>query len=362
MEEIKAKVQNLIFSKNFEEAVSYIKEDMKSNKDSYLHYELLSKVYWNKRDFKGSIASLKTATELNPEAFWLFNRLGKLNYRQKNYQEAKRCFQETLAIAPEHPVALRDLANLERIDNNIDLSNKYYRETMDIQLKKGIVNRTTILQQFIHKHKYQTYLEIGVHTGVNFFQIDAPYKVAIDPKFLIFGDKKTNNPNEQFYEVTSDEYFNNDYVNVVKERKINGALVDGLHTYEQSKKDVLNVLELLTDNGIIIMHDCYPENEAASNPDMQAAIKTPGFSGAWMGDVWKTIVWLRSNRPDLNVVTLNTDCGLGIVMKGAQKNSLNFTDSEIDSMGYEDLIKHGPEKLLGLTDPKSFVEDYNLFS
>lgn len=359
MEEFKLRIKNLIFKKEYDTAIQEISNEKDGKPASYIYYELLYNAHWAKRDFPQAIASLEGAIELNPKAFWLLNKLGKLHYRQKNYKAARECYEKTLAVAPEHPVALRDLANLVRIDNDIDLSNQYYAKTMQVQLKKDIINRTTILQRFIKNKSFQTYLEIGVHTGINFFQIDAPYKIAIDPKFLIFGDTKTNKSSEHFYEVTSDAYFESDATKIIEERKVNAALVDGLHTYPQSKKDVLNVLKYLTEDGIIIMHDCYPENEAASNPDMQAAIKSPGFSGAWMGDVWKTIVWLRANRQDLTVFTLDTDCGLGIVMKGKPLDEcLALSDKEIEDLSYGDLIKIGPDKLLGLKSTKWFTDQY----
>ena len=39
----------------------------------------------------------------------------------------------------------------------------------------------------------------------------------------------------------------------------------------------------------------------------------------WNGTVWKTIYKLKDTRTDLNICTLNTDEGVGLIKKGTQK-------------------------------------------
>ena len=38
------------------------------------------------------------------------------------------------------------------------------------------------------------------------------------------------------------------------------VFIDGLHTYNQVKKDIHNSLKYLNINGIIMLHDCLPNN------------------------------------------------------------------------------------------------------
>ena len=86
--------------------------------------------------------------------------------------------------------------------------------------------------------------------------------------------------------------------------------LDGLHTYEQTIKDIDNSLNYLKKNGLIVIHDCLPKkiwNQIV-----------PRLYGHWNGDVWKAIVDLRQ-REDLDIFTCEIDQGIGIITK--RKNS-----------------------------------------
>ena len=71
--------------------------------------------------------------------------------------------------------------------------------------------------------------------------------------------------------------------------------------------------------------------------------------------MWKTVAYLRSTRADLNIFTVNTDYGLGIITKGEPKEILTYTKEEIDSLNYEDFQKN-KEKILNLKGIDYFKE------
>lgn len=358
VEELSQVVQENILKKDFNTALSIINKEISTNTSDYRYYDILHRVYWNKRDFESAISSLEKALEINPHAFWLKARLARLCIQRGRIEDGKQLYLSVIKQKPEHAGALCELAKLERKENQIETSDEYFAKAINAHIKNDTPIRTAIIQRLINKRNYKNYLEIGVQSGVNFFQITTDYKVAIDPVFTIPGDKKSIKKSDNFYEVTSDAFFENDNPVTNGNKVIDIALIDGMHTYEQSKLDVLNTLKYLSDDGIIIMHDCYPQNEAAANPDMQEAIKTPGFTGAWNGDVWKTVVWFRANRRDLTTFTLDTDNGLGIISKKKSDKELDYTDEDILNMGYKDFLKIGPTDLLGLSDPKEFMTEH----
>lgn len=353
-EDLNGKVQTLIHSKKYDEAIQKIDIELHQEQNDYRYYDLKHRVFWSKRDFNGAIDSLTKAIEINPHAFWLIARLGRFYWQKKDYVTAKKHYNRVLELKPEHHGAMHKLAKIYRAENNIKLSDELYEKSIHAQLNKNVVNRTTIIQNLINTRNYKNYLEIGVQSGVNFFQISADYKVAVDPCFTMEGDQKSINPSDHFYELTSNDFFESKNPVTLKEKSLDIAFIDGMHTFEQSREDVLNTLKYLKDDGIIIMHDCYPQNEAAAHPDMDTAIRMPSFTGAWNGDVWKTIVWFRSIRPDLNAYTLDTDNGLGIVTKqnlsSASKPSLEYNEEQIKEMTYKDFIDLDPVKLLGLKE------------
>jgi hypothetical protein len=202
------------------------------------------------------------------------------------------------------------------------------------------------------------YLEIGVCAGGSFIPLHAARKWGVDPhhclrrrqirKYKLF--TLLNIRHEWIFKQTSDEFFLK-HRRLLKGKGIDVGFVDGLHTYRQALTDVLNCLKYLGPNGVILMHDCNPTNEAmafpANSPQEVADLKLPQWTGAWTGDVWKAIVHLRSLHDDLNVFVLDCDSGVGVVSRGRPAETLNYSEREIHEMDYSFLEKNR-QKLLDL--------------
>jgi hypothetical protein len=108
---------------------------------------------------------------------------------------------------------------------------------------------------------------------------------------------------------------------------------------------------------VIILHDCNPATkEAASSFDQW---KSNNFSYQWNGDVWKAIVHLRSTRKDITSFVLDTDFGLGIVVKKANNQPLPFSLDQIRNLTYEDLNINRKE-WLNLQPPSYFFEFFGI--
>lgn len=225
--------------------------------------------------------------------------------------------------------------------------------------------RTNVIQNLLNKKKRPAYLEIGVQTGRNFFAIRNSNKTAVDPKF-VFSFQDTllamiQNPSNliaKYYKKTSDQYF--EIVSASEQKDV--VFIDGLHTYAQSLRDVLNTLTILKENGVIVMHDCNPPNKAAAYPAQNIAearkANLTGWTNEWCGEVWKTICFLRSTRSDLRVFVLDIDYGLGIIVRMKPEEQLSLSAEQIDAMTYDDLEKNR-EKLLGLKSKEYFLEFLN---
>ncbi len=212
-----------------------------------------------------------------------------------------------------------------------------------------------------------TYLEIGVQTGFCLFKIKADKKLAVDPEFKIKVTKKikayiknTSNFNNIFFELTSDDFFEEKgpYINSIGGLDV--VFIDGLHLYEQVLKDIKNSLKYLNKGGIILLHDCSPLSETAALRGMSSeevfATNPPNWSGIWNGDVWKAVVEMRSERADLQITVFNCDHGIGMIKKGSAEGSLSFTSKQIEEMKYADLDLDRT-RLLNLKTPDTF-KDY----
>ena len=78
--------------------------------------------------------------------------------------------------------------------------------------------------------------------------------------------------------MTSNDFLKNNI------KKFDLIFLDGLHTYEQTIKDIDNSLKILNERGVILIHDCLPKNLEPNVPRMY---------GHWNGDAWKAIVHLE---------------------------------------------------------------------
>lgn len=114
------------------------------------------------------------------------------------------------------------------------------------------MNRLDVLNMIIKEKNAKTYLEIGVQTGMIISKVQCQRKIGVDPEFLFSFPLKVKRllgiSKFETYEYTSDDFFAQHAKKVLKDG-IDVALVDGLHTYEQSKRDVENCLNYLNEGG-----------------------------------------------------------------------------------------------------------------
>lgn len=215
------------------------------------------------------------------------------------------------------------------------------------------MNKLTIIQSVIDRLQAATYLEIGVQKAKNFYKVKAPFKIAIDPAFRLKLKRKLwylkDFRKNHFFETTSDEFFLNHAPQLFEERKIDVAFIDGLHTYEQSFRDFENCFSHLAPNGVILFHDCNPatrEAAAAVNSPSEMKEKYPDSpTHEWNGDVWKSILRLRSLHPDLEVFTLDCDYGVGFARRVEPESILDFSAAQIAALQYEDFDQNRREYL-----------------
>ena len=170
-------------------------------------------------------------------------------------------------------------------------------------------SRFEIIQKIINKNKYESYLEIGCDKNVNFSKIEAKEKIGVDP---ISGGT---------IRMTSDEFFK------TNTKKFDCVFIDGLHIYEQVRKDIINSVKFLNSNGIIILHDCLPTkiwNQIV-----------PRIYTGWNGDVWKAIVEARTMK-NIDTYTCKADNGLGIILKRPNRNLLTINTGNFKKLKFKD--------------------------
>ena len=192
-------------------------------------------------------------------------------------------------------------------------------------------SRFDIINKIIKKKKFESYLEIGCQSDVNFSKIIVKNKIGVDPQ------------SGGTHRMTSDDFF--------KQNKSTFDLIfiDGLHVYEQVLKDIENSLKVLNDNGVILIHDCLPAKIWHQT--------IPQTHSSWNGDVWKSIVKSRT-RIDIDTYTIEADQGLGLILKRENKDLLVDKIENFKNLKFRDYYIHH-KKFMRIIDENDVLEIIN---
>ena len=174
-------------------------------------------------------------------------------------------------------------------------------------------SRTQIIQETINRKKYNSYLEIGCFNDDLFNKIKCKNKVGVDP----YSGGTIRKTSDDFFT------FNND--------KFDCVFIDGLHLYQQVRKDIYNSIKVLNDNGIIFIHDCLP------NTVYDQAIPRSQYN--WNGNVWKAIVEART-LDHIDTYTCYADMGIGIIIKRKNLNKLEIIESNFENLKFSDYFEN----------------------
>jgi len=145
------------------------------------------------------------------------------------------------------------------------------------------MNRSELINHLIYQRKAQRYLEIGVHEPFhNFSHIRCLHKSTSFPG-------------------TSDNFF------ARNRERFDIILIDGIHTEEQSLKDIRHAFDCLAKDGIIVLHDCMP-------PDAWHQREPEDYREGenWNGASWKAALRIFNESP-YKCFLLDMDWGCGLI-------------------------------------------------
>lgn len=153
------------------------------------------------------------------------------------------------------------------------------------------MTKEEIINKIIKDRGFTSYLEIGGDKFYCFSRIKCNRKVVVDPANIEKIPELVNK--------TSDEYFKD------SEDKFDLIFIDGLHEHEQVERDIINSMQHLNKDGIIVLHDCLPQEEIHQ--------RVPRETRRWNGDVWRAFVGFRKSYPEINSYCYADDFGVGII-------------------------------------------------
>jgi len=194
-------------------------------------------------------------------------------------------------------------------------------------------SRVEIIQNIINLKNYKSYLEIGTFKDELFKPIKCEKKIGVDP---VSGGNVRK---------TSDKFF------LENEQKFDLIFIDGLHHYDQVKKDIINSFNFLKDGGVILMHDCLPKDYY-----YQAV---PRCQYEWNGDTWKAFLEFRT-KEFLDGYCCYADQGIGVFLKRKNKNQLRLNIENYKKLKFNDFAVNYKSylNLIEYEDLMKIVEDY----
>lgn len=182
------------------------------------------------------------------------------------------------------------------------------------------MRRAEVVQKIIGLVGAKSYLEVGVNRGETFHEVSCDKKVAVDPKFLFdLKSASQSNRNASYHEVTSDAFFEKSPIG----ETFDVIYLDGLHTYDQTLRDLMNAVAKLNPGGVIVIDDIYPSSYAASLPDLKMAEQLKALTGekdmSWMGDVYRLAYFIESFMQPYSYATVGENHGQLVMWRGTRK-------------------------------------------
>lgn len=167
------------------------------------------------------------------------------------------------------------------------------------------MDRIQVLQNILKAKLLERYLEIGCLTDECFSKIVASFKLGVDP---ISGGT---------LRMTSDQFFS-----IWVGQPFDLVFIDGDHHHDQVVRDIDGAFRNLSDDGVVVMHDCLPPDPNYESP-------------ALCGTAWRAFARLRQ-RPDVEAFCVDADFGVGVAWK-AENSSPVILPRSLDELRYDDL-------------------------
>ena len=195
--------------------------------------------------------------------------------------------------------------------------------------------RADVLAGFLSLHKNANYLEIGVDTGVTFHALQCVRKIAVDPHFKFKAPASTEAV--AYHEVPSDEYFGG----LVRDgERFQVIYIDGLHTMEQTLRDLLNAIEYLAEDGVIVIDDVVPSSYSASLPSLDdvefvRTVMPSETDMSYMGDVYRVVFFVQTFMQSWSYATIAENHGQLVMWR---QKRLTVPDQTVEAVSRLDLV------------------------
>ncbi|HEY1448014.1 MAG TPA: class I SAM-dependent methyltransferase [Caulobacteraceae bacterium] len=169
-------------------------------------------------------------------------------------------------------------------------------------------DRATVVKKLVSLTDAPRYLEIGCAENLLFDKVMAAFKVGVDPA------------QGGTHRMTSDAFFADNF------ETFDVVFIDGLHHYDQVRRDIVNALKVVRPGGWIALHDMFPRDWIEEHVPQIATSR-------WTGDGWKAAFELiASTGVDFRLVAI--DHGVGIIRVLNEATSLADRQAELSPLRF----------------------------
>jgi len=178
-------------------------------------------------------------------------------------------------------------------------------------------DRQAVVKKLLEVTGARSYLEIGCAENLLFDQVGAEVKVGVDPA------------QGGTHRMTSYAFF------AGNDQTFDVVFIDGLHVYDQVRRDVVNALDVVRPGGWIALHDMFPRDWIEEH--------TPQISTSrWTGDPWK-VAFELIGAEGLEFRLLAIDHGVGVIRVLKQDVTLPDRRAELAPLRFAWFREHFAE-------------------
>jgi hypothetical protein len=185
-----------------------------------------------------------------------------------------------------------------------------------------------------------TYLEVGVNRGTTFLAAAARHRIGVDPAFMLDVDAARDDRTE-LVSATSDDFF----ASLPVDRAFDVVYLDGLHTFEQTYRDLCSSLLHTHARSVILLDDTLPSDPYSAVPDQRRSLRLrqqARLEGRnWHGDVYKVVAAVHAYHPGLDYRTIVGSGNPQTLVwrsRGGTQREARLSITEIDRLSYFDLL------------------------
>ena len=151
----------------------------------------------------------------------------------------------------------------------------------------------------------RSYLEIGVETGCTLLQVSLPERTGVDPTFMFDWQQHHGRDGVHLHPCTSDAFF----AELPASTSYDLIFIDGLHSFEQTYRDILHGLRHSHAGTVFLIDDTVPCDVFSTCRDQRQCLNlrstiTNDPDPRWHGDTYKVVPLLSTFNCDLRLLTL----------------------------------------------------------